>query len=218
MPPSPTLFSTPHLLVLENFASLPFYFRLPVYWFMCTVDSGSMKPRQSHKTVCCTCCFFHIAQNCFLIAMKHDVLEEENRAKEQVILHVDKLPLYFLCSFCLFFYKIVWWFYFNEFSKCCFCQPPCLFQPPVYCTLPVYYFGQNLPASHFTLPSPTIWNSRVENYLHSKPGEPSFWPASTNTQNKINWSTINKIEFQQLAIWYKRNAADTVFGNKTFRA
>ena len=40
---------------------------------MCTVDSGSVKPRQSHKTVCCTCCFFHIAQNCFLITMKHDV-------------------------------------------------------------------------------------------------------------------------------------------------
>ena len=49
----------------------------------------------------------------------------------------------------------------------CFCQPPHLFQPPrlltleifpnlpFYCTLPVYYFGQNLPAS------PSIWNSRI---------------------------------------------------------
>ena len=33
--------------------------------------------------------------------MKHDV--EENRAEEQVILHIDKLPLYFLCSFLLIF-------------------------------------------------------------------------------------------------------------------
>ena len=31
LPPSPTLFSTSRLLILENFASLPFYSRLPVY-------------------------------------------------------------------------------------------------------------------------------------------------------------------------------------------
>ena len=48
-----------------------------------------------------------------------------------------------------------------------------LFQPPrlltleifanllVYCTLPVYYFGRNLPASLFIPPSPSIRNSRV---------------------------------------------------------
>ena len=148
---------------------------------MCTVDSGSMKPRQSHKTVCCTCCFFHIAQNCFLIAMKHDVLEEENRAKEQVILHVDKLPLYFFCSFCWYFHKIVWWFYFNKISNCCvFGQSPRLFQPsrllslevfanlPVDCAVPVYYFGRNLPASPFTPPSPSIWNSRVNAELNGR--------------------------------------------------
>ena len=64
MPPSPTLFSTPRLVILENFATLPFYSRLPVYWFMCIVDSGSVKPRQSHKTVWCTCFFY-----------KHDVFK-----------------------------------------------------------------------------------------------------------------------------------------------
>ena len=31
LPPTPTLFSTPRLLILDNFASLPFYSRLPVY-------------------------------------------------------------------------------------------------------------------------------------------------------------------------------------------
>ena len=30
-PPSPTLFSTPRLLILENFACIPFYSRLPIY-------------------------------------------------------------------------------------------------------------------------------------------------------------------------------------------
>ena len=49
--PFPTLFSNPRLLILENFVSLPFYSRLPVYQFMRTVDSGSVKPKQSHKTV-----------------------------------------------------------------------------------------------------------------------------------------------------------------------
>ena len=54
-----------------------------------------------------------------------------------------------------------------------FGQLPRLFQPsrlltleiltnlPVYCTLPVYYFGRNLPASSFIPPSPSIWHSRV---------------------------------------------------------
>ena len=31
----------------------------------------------------------------------------------------------------------------------------------VYCILLIYYFGQNLPASSFIPPSPSIWNSRV---------------------------------------------------------
>ena len=62
LPPSPTLFSTPHLLILENFTSLPFYSRLPIYYFMCTVNSGSVKLRQSYKTGWCTCFFY-----------KHDV-------------------------------------------------------------------------------------------------------------------------------------------------
>ena len=42
-------------------------------------------------------------------------------------LYVDKLPLYFLCSFCWYFYKIVCWFYFNGISNCC-----------VFASLPVY--------------------------------------------------------------------------------
>ena len=71
--------------------------------------------------------------------------EEKNRAKEQLILHVDKLPLYFLCSFYWYFHKFVWWFYYNEISNCCACQPPRLFQPPPFinfgdfCQLPVKY-------------------------------------------------------------------------------
>ena len=30
-----------------------------------------------------------------------------------------KLSSYFLCSFCWYFHKIVWWFYSNEISNCC---------------------------------------------------------------------------------------------------
>ena len=56
----PQLFSSPRFLILENFVSLPFYSRLPVYYLMRTVDSGSVKPRQSNKTVWCTC-FFYIS-------------------------------------------------------------------------------------------------------------------------------------------------------------
>ena len=128
MPPSPTLFSTPRLLILENFASLP------VYWFMCTVDSNSMKPRQSRKTICCTCCFIHIAQNCFLITMKHDVVwrgETSKRTRDSLCRY--KLPLYFLYSFCWYFQKIVWWFYVNEIPNCCFFA-----SLSAYSNLPVY--------------------------------------------------------------------------------
>ena len=72
-----------------------------------------------------------------------------------------------------YFHKIVWWFYFNEISNCCFFQAPRLFQPSclltleifanllVYCTLLLYYFGRNLPASLLILASPSIWNSRI---------------------------------------------------------
>ena len=59
--------------------------------------------------------------------------EEENRAKDQVILHVDKLTLYFLRYFCWYFHKVVWWFYFNEISNCCVFA-----SLPVYSNLPVY--------------------------------------------------------------------------------
>ena len=51
----PNLIQHPRWLILENLASVLFYSRLPVHEFMCTVKSGSMKPRQSHKTVWCTC-------------------------------------------------------------------------------------------------------------------------------------------------------------------
>ena len=108
----PTLFSTPRLLISENFPSLSFYSRLPVYWFMCTVESGSVKPRQSYKTVRCTFFYKHGVY-------KHIQAEVWTGSGLEVILHVDKLPLYFLCSFCWYFHKIVWWFYFNEISDCC---------------------------------------------------------------------------------------------------
>ena len=145
---------------------------------MCTVDSGNVKPRQSHKTVCCTCCFFHIAQNCFLITMKHDVAWRGESSKRLVILHVVN---YLRISYVLFvdiftrsfddfismkFLIVVS----NEVSKFLVsnCQPPRLLtleifsNLPVYCTLPIYYFGRNLPASPFIPSSPSIWNWRVQ--------------------------------------------------------
>ena len=69
----PNLIQHSPFINFGGFCQPPFYSRLPVYQFMCTVDIGSVKHRQSHKTVCCRCCFFHIAQNCFLITMKHNV-------------------------------------------------------------------------------------------------------------------------------------------------
>ena len=48
-----------------------------------------------------------------------------------------------------------------------FCKPPRLTLGifanfHVYCNLPVYYFGRNLPASQFIPPYSSIWNSKVE--------------------------------------------------------
>ena len=177
---------TPRLLIIAFFTTLPkliqhspfinfgkfcqplLLFQTPRL-FMCTVDSGSVKPRQSHKTVCCTCCFFHIAQNCFLITMKHEVAwrgESSKRTSDSSCRSSSSSSssssAYFLCSFCWYFHKIVWWFYFNEISNCCFlpaspfnptspfidfgdfCQPTSLLHPPrllvwpKFASLPVY--------------------------------------------------------------------------------
>ena len=99
--------------------------------------------------------------------------EEENQAKEQVILHVDKLALYFLCFFVDIFTSLFDDFISMKFLIAVFLPvspfiPTSPFinfgdfcQPPVYCTLPVYYFGRNLPAYPFIPPSPSNWNSRV---------------------------------------------------------
>ena len=70
--------------------------------------------------------------------------------------------MHFLCSFCWYFHKIVWCFYFNVFSNCCVFR-----SLPVYCTFPGYYFGRNLPASPFIPPSPSISNSRVFSLIWS---------------------------------------------------
>ena len=64
-----------------------------------------------------------------------------------MVLHVDKQPLYFLCSFCSYFHKIVWWYYFNEISNFCgFASlsvysnlPPRLLNLKIFASLPVYY-------------------------------------------------------------------------------
>ena len=70
--------------------------------------------------------------------------------------HVDKLPLYFLCSFCWCFHKIVWWFYFNEISNCCVFAIL-----PVCSNLPVYYLWRFLPISRFIVPSPFIISAEI---------------------------------------------------------
>ena len=64
--------------------------------------------------------------------------------------------LVFLMFFLLINHKIVWWSYFNEISNC-----RVFASLPVHCTLPVYYFGRNLPGFPFIPSSPSIWNSRV---------------------------------------------------------
>ena len=142
-----------------------------------------------------------------------------------MILYVDKLPLYFLCSFCWYFHKIFWWFYFNENSNCCvFASLPFYSNLPVYCTLPVYYFGWNLPAFPFIPPSsPSIWNSRVASgvnpwsclYFQGFRGSKLLngclvvWPSNQGMsarnkvifriQNRYLWSVI--LEFGQQYFW-----------------
>ena len=138
MPPSPNLFSTLRLLILENFESLPFYSRLPVYKFMCTVDSVAWSLGKATTLFVVHVVSSTLHKIVFWLPWRTTWREEENRAKEQVILHVDKLPLYFLCFFCWYFHKIVWWFYLNEICNCC-----------VIASLPVYSA------------SPSIWKSRV---------------------------------------------------------
>ena len=113
-----------------------------------------MKPRQSHRTIWCTCFFW-----------KHDVYKHTGSGLE-VILHVDKLPLYFL-YFLIFSQDHLMILFLMKFLIAVFleaspfinfgdfCQPPRLLHPPV------CYFGQNLPASPFIPPSPSVWNSRV---------------------------------------------------------
>ena len=101
---------------------------------MCTVDSGSVKPRQSHKTIWCTCFFY-----------KHDVYKNILQAWwffKHMFKHYAK-PWYF--------HKIVWWFYFNEISICCVFA-----SLPVYCNLPVYQLWRFLATSLFIAPSPFI--------------------------------------------------------------
>ena len=128
---------------------------------MCTVDSSSVKPRKSHKTVWCTCFFY-----------KHDVYKHNTSTGLEVIPHVNKVPSYFLWSFYWYFHKIVWWFIWMKFLIAVLVSPfiptPSLLLTLeifanllVYYTLPVYYFGRNFPASPFIPPSPSIWNSRV---------------------------------------------------------
>ena len=79
--------------------------------------------------------------------------------------------MYFLCSFCLYFRKIVWWFYFNEVSNCCFCQPPRLLALEIFANLPVYCFDQNLPASSFISSSPLKLESKYSKPLVKSQGD-----------------------------------------------
>ena len=58
-------------------------------------DAYSIVVKQGHS-------FFNIVQNSSTTQR-----EEENQAKEQVIFYVDKLTLYFLCSFFWYFHKVV---------------------------------------------------------------------------------------------------------------
>ena len=139
---------------------------------MCTVDSGSMKPRQSHKTVWCTC--FSISMTFISICR----LRFGSRLTTFV----------FLMFFCWYFSKIVWWFYLNEISNYCvfasllfiptsrfinfggdFCQPPRLLHRsrllfwPKFTSLPVY----SVLAFYFKLEST---NNRSSKFLVSTYG------------------------------------------------
>ena len=142
---------------------------------MCAVDSGSVKPRQSHKTVSCTCCFFHIAKNCFLITMKHDVAwrgESSNKWFFMLINYLCISYVLFVDIFTWSFDHFIWMkFLFAVFLPTSpFITLEIFAKLPVYCTLHVYYFGRNLPASLFIPLSPSIWNSTViakDDFLNS---------------------------------------------------
>ena len=107
------------------------------------------------------------------------------------------LLYYSLChSNNIFRAKIVWWFYFIESSICCFCQPLHLLTLDIfgnifaiYCTLLIYYFGRNLPASSFIPSSPTIRNSRVMSWWGIRHG---FLQRKRVEMNDVKIAQINK--------------------------
>ena len=130
---------------------------------MCTVDSDSVKPRQSHKTVWCTC-----------FSYKYDVYKHiQAQVWKWFFMSINYLFISYVLSVDIFtrsfddfismkfliavffpaspFVPISLFIIFGDF-----CQPPCLLHP-----IPVYYFGRNLPNSPFIPPSYSIWNSRV---------------------------------------------------------
>ena len=102
---------------------------LSIFW-------GSM-----NFSILTTIFFCQVLQNIFFLIRQK--CSKINGA--QMILHVDKLALYFLCSFCWHFHKIVWWFHFKEISNCC-----------VFPNHPVYSLWRFLPISQFIAPSPFI--------------------------------------------------------------
>ena len=117
---------------------------------MCTIDSGSVKPRKSHRTFWCLCVLY-----------KHDVYKHNTSSGLEVILHVNKVPSYFLWSFYWYFHKIIWLFIWMKFliavlaspfiptplpfiNSGDFCQPPRLLHPtrllfwPKFSSFPFY--------------------------------------------------------------------------------
>ena len=147
---------------------------------MCAVDSGSVKPRQSHKTVSCTCCFFHIAKNCFLITMKHDVAwrgESSNKWFFMLINYLRISYVLFVDIFTWSFDHFIWmkflfavflptspFIYFGDF-----CQTPRLLHPPrllfwpKFASLPVY---SALPFYLKLDSNSKRWFSKLKSFLH----------------------------------------------------
>ena len=117
---TPTLFSTPRLLILENLSASSFIPNSPFTNSCAQSTAVAWSVGKATKLLLYMLFFphrrneFHIA----LITVKHDVAWRGEPSKRTSDSSCRWSTFVFL-MFCWYFHKIVWWFYFNEICDCC---------------------------------------------------------------------------------------------------
>ena len=90
------------------------------------------------------------------VFLLHDVAWRGESRKEQVILHVDKLPLYFFVLFVDIFTRSFDDFISTKFLIAVFCHPPRILFWPKFASLPAYF------ALPFNLKLESKWETPVK--------------------------------------------------------